>query len=96
MPFHRPIPQDKLPQRPGASRTPGLHSLVQAERLMQIAFVLPCAMLFGWGLGWCVDHFFHTGWATVAGLILGLIAGMVSVIRTAMAAMNSLNGRGGQ
>jgi ATP synthase protein I len=73
-----------------------MHSLVQAEKLMQIAFVLPCAMVLGWGLGWCVDHFLHIHWATVVGLILGLIAGMVSVIRTAMAAMNSLKGRGGE
>jgi F0F1-type ATP synthase assembly protein I len=94
MPFHRPIAEDKQPEGSGPSRTPGMHSLVQAERLMQIAFVLPCAMVFGWGLGWCVDHFFHAHWATVVGLILGLIAGMFSVIRTAMSAMNSLNGRG--
>jgi ATP synthase protein I len=95
MPFHRPISrpisEDKLP---GASRAPGLHSLVQAERVMQIAFVLPCAMLFGWGLGWCVDHFLHVGWATIVGLVLGLIAGMVSVIRTAVSAMNSISDRG--
>jgi len=74
----------------------GMQSLVQAERVMQIAFVLPCAMLFGWGLGWCVDHFLHLRWATVVGLVLGLIAGMVSVIRTAMSAMNSLSGKGGK
>ncbi len=71
-----------------------MRSLVQAEKVMQIAFVLPCAMLLGWGLGWCVDHFLHVGWATFVGLVLGLIAGMVSVIRTAVTAMNSISDRG--
>jgi ATP synthase protein I len=94
MPFHRPIPEDKLPARPGHSRAPGMHSLVQAEKVMQIAFVLPCAMLLGWGLGWCVDHYLHVGWATIVGLVLGLVAGMVSVIRTAVTAMNSISDRG--
>jgi F0F1-type ATP synthase assembly protein I len=109
MPFHRPIPEDKLKagsqkafgsqnaagsqNAPGARPTPGLHSLVQAEKVMQIAFILPCAMLVGWGMGWCFDHFVHTHWATVVGLVLGLIAGMFSVIQTAMAAMQSLSGR---
>jgi ATP synthase protein I len=89
MPFNNPIPDSRTP----AKRSSGLQSVVQAERLMQIAFVLPCAMVVGWGAGWCVDHFFHTSWATFAGLIFGIIAGMVTAIRMAMAAMNSLSGR---
>jgi ATP synthase protein I len=94
MPFHRPIPESKSQTGPVPKRVPGLQSLVQAEKLMQIAFVLPCAMVIGWGAGWCVDHFLHTHWGVIAGLILGLVAGMVSVIRMAMEAMNSLSGQG--
>jgi ATP synthase protein I len=89
MPFHRPIPDsERKPQK-----SPGLHSLVQAEKVMQIAFILPCAMVLGWGAGWCVDHFLHTHWATFAGLIFGIVAGMVTAIRMAMDAMNSLPGQ---
>ena len=90
MPFHSPIPDSKPP---GPKRTPGLNSYVQAERLMQIAFVLPCALLIGWGAGWCFDHFLHTRWGTAIGLVLGIVAGMTSVIRTAMDAMNSVSSR---
>jgi ATP synthase protein I len=64
----------------------GLASLVQAEKLMQIAFILPCAMLVGWGAGWWIDKHFHQEWATIAGLVFGLVAGMVSVIRMALGA----------
>ena len=73
---------------------PGVHSLVQAEKIMQIAFVLPCAMVLGWGAGWCFDHFLHTHWGVAAGLVLGIVAGMVSAIRMAVAAMNPPSSRG--
>ena len=63
-----------------------------AERLMQIAFVLPCAMLLGWAAGWAVDHYFHMHWAIGVGLVLGIVAGMVSAIRMAMQAMNPPRG----
>ena len=89
MPFNNPIPDSNK----RGKQSSGLASLVQAERLMQIAFVLPCAMIVGWGAGWCIDHFLHIHWATFAGLIFGIIAGMVTAIRMAMAAMNSLSGR---
>jgi len=97
MAFNPPIPDsDRKPAKP----TPGLHSLVQAERLMQIAFVLPCAALIGWGAGWWIDSRTHTHWVQIAGLILGIIAGMVSAIRMALAAGNPPSkrdgGRGGE
>ena len=83
-----------MSQQPGRRRSAGLDSLVKAEQLMQIAFVLPCAMVLGWGLGWCADHFFHAHWALAVGLVLGIVAGMVSAIRMAVAAMNPPSGRG--
>lgn len=99
MAYNPPIPERKQPAGGDAglaSRGSGaVNSLVHAQKLMQIAFVLPCAMVFGWGLGWCVDHFLHTGWATVVGLVFGLIAGMATVIRMAMDAMNALSGTKG-
>lgn len=100
MPFHRSPPEARPDAKPEARpevRTRGKHSgalsgLVQAESLMQIALVLPCAMLIGWGAGWWVDDHFHSQWATLAGLVLGLVAGMVSVVRMALSA-GSVRGR---
>ena len=93
MPFHRPIPEPKREAEALPKRTPGLHSLVQAESIMQIAFVLPCAMVLGWGAGWCLDRWLHTSWGVAAGLLLGIVAGMVSAIRMAVAAMDSASRR---
>ena len=92
MPFHSPIPEDK-PQT-GPRRTPGLASYVQAEKMMQIAFVLPSALVLGWGAGWWVDHHFHSHWATITGVIVGIAAGMVSAIRLALAAGNPPSSKG--
>jgi F0F1-type ATP synthase assembly protein I len=89
MPFHAPIPEDKSQTGDGRRDSGGVASLVQAEKLMQIAFLLPCAMLIGWGAGWWLDHHFQMHWATIAGLVFGLIAGMVSVIRMALGAGNA-------
>jgi len=91
MAFNNPIPGSE--KKHGQSA--GVQSLVQAEKLMQIAFILPCAALIGWGLGWLVDRGLHTTWVWLAGLIFGLISGMVSVIRVALSAGNPTS-RGGK
>jgi len=94
MAFNPPNPDGEPRGGRSGKDSGGLDSLVQAEKLMQIALVLPCAMLIGWGLGWWIDHHFGVHWATVSGLIFGLIAGMVSVIRMALGAGNPPPSRG--
>lgn len=82
MPFNTPLPEEK---KPAASRgSSAVRSFAQAERLLQIAFVLPCAMLLCWGAGWWLDHHFHTRWMAITGMIFGIVAGMVSAIRLAL------------
>jgi ATP synthase protein I len=82
MPFNRPIPESSRPP----SGSGGMHSLVQAESLMQIAFLLPSAVLVGWGIGALAESHWHQKWMLAAGLMLGCVAGLVSVIRVAFAA----------
>lgn len=92
MAFNAPIPEKRPePRTGGATR-----SLAQAERLLQIAFVLPCAMLLCWGAGWWLDQHFHTKWITLVGIVFGMIAGMVSAIRLAMQIGGSTNGTKGK
>lgn len=83
MPFHRPIPESK--QR--RAFPIGLDSLVQAEKMMQIALVLPSAVVIGWLGGAWLDARFHHSWFTLAGIVLGSVAGMVSAIRMAMSSL---------
>ena len=85
MPFQNPVPENKTPGRAaGVSQ-----SLVQAEKLLQIAFVLPSAMIIGWLAGAWADAKLHQSWMTIVGVIFGCIAGLYYVIRLAMDAEKS-------
>jgi len=63
-----------------------MSALVEAEKLMQIAFVLPATVLIGWVLGWWIGHLLHQKWIEIAGVIFGCISGLFYVIKTAIAA----------
>jgi F0F1-type ATP synthase assembly protein I len=55
---------------------------VQLATYSQLAFVLPAATVAGWLIGVALDHWLHTTWLYLAGLILGIVAGFVELIRT--------------
>jgi F0F1-type ATP synthase assembly protein I len=82
MPFHRPIPERKPPFKTGKA----VESWIEAEKLMQIAFLLPAAAFVGWIAGVCADRWLHQSWIAIFGVIFGCIAGLFSVIRMALAA----------
>lgn len=77
MPYNRPIP-DPSPRRKSSS---GLATLVQAEKLMQIAILLPSAAFIGWLLGAWADKAWHQSWIGLAGMAFGGISGIVYVVR---------------
>jgi F0F1-type ATP synthase assembly protein I len=56
---------------------------VQMANYAQLAFVFPAATVIGWLIGLALDHWLHTTWLYLAGLILGIVAGFVELIRTA-------------
>lgn len=82
MPIDPPSPDRK----PRSKTSAGLQSLVEAEKLMQIALVLPSGVVIGWLGGAWLDSRFHQTWIVIVGIALGSIAGLVSAIRMAMAA----------
>jgi ATP synthase protein I len=56
----------------------------QAAEYTTLAFVLPVSTFVGWLLGHLLDKAFGTGYLTLGGLILGIVAGFVQLIRQAM------------
>ena len=56
--------------------------LVQLANYSQLASTLPAATVAGWLIGLALDHWLHTTWLYLVGLILGIVAGFVELIRT--------------
>jgi F0F1-type ATP synthase assembly protein I len=46
-----------------------------------LAFLLPISAVVGYGIGYLLDKKFHTTWMNMAGLIVGIVAGFVQLIR---------------
>lgn len=65
----------------GESREPKKSTLVQLANYSQLAFIFPAATVVGWLIGAALDHWLHTTWLYLAGLIVGIIAGFVELIR---------------
>ena len=55
--------------------------IVQLANYSQLAFIFPAATVVGWLIGVALDHWLHTTWLYLGGLILGIIAGFVELIR---------------
>lgn len=55
--------------------------LVVLARYSEIAFIFPAATVAGWLIGVGLDHWLHTTWLYILGLILGIVAGFVQLIR---------------
>ena len=85
MPFNRPIP-DRNPPPKGSG---GVQTLIQAEKLMQIAILLPSAAFIGWLAGAWLDSKFNQSWIGLAGIVCGGISGLVYVVRLVIATGNA-------
>jgi len=57
---------------------------MQFARYSQLAFALPAAVVVGWLIGAALDRWLHTTWLYLAGVFLGIAAGFVELIRTAV------------
>ena len=70
-----------MPEEPNSEKR---SFVVTVARYSQLAFVLPAATLAGWVVGALLDKWLHTTWLYLLGLILGIVAGFVELIRTVL------------
>ena len=82
MPFNRPNPESK----PRSKASSAIDAWVQAEKLMQIAILLPSSAFIGWLLGAWMDKVLHQSWIGIAGVVFGGSSGLVYVVRLAIKA----------
>jgi hypothetical protein len=83
--FHPPIPERKE----SGGRSSIMSAIIQAEKLGQIALILPCAAFIGWLAGAWIGSKMHQVWPGALGVVFGGAAGLYYVIRMAMDAVNN-------
>ncbi len=71
-------------QPPGKPEPEKKNPYVQMANYAQLAIVFPAATVIGWLIGSALDRWLSTSWIYIVGLILGIVAGFVQLIRTAM------------
>ena len=70
------------PQKPDDGN--GKNTWGQMANYAQLGMVFPAATVIGWLIGVALDRWLHTHWLYLVGLILGIVAGFVELIRTVM------------
>lgn len=66
---------------------------LQLARYSELAFIFPAATVAGWLIGLALDHWLHTTWLYLVGLILGIIAGFVQLIRLVTSSESNSNSK---
>jgi len=57
---------------------------VQVSRYSQLALISPAALVVGWLIGVALDRWLHTTWLYLSGILLGIAAGFIELIRTVL------------
>jgi ATP synthase protein I len=74
---------EKNDKATGGGGKGALGELVKAESMIQLAIALPAGCVIGWLAGSWLDKHFHQNWMSIAGILLGALAGFVQIFRTA-------------
>ena len=77
-------PDSPSPPPKSSSKDGALQSLVRIESLIQLALLLPAAVVIGWALGLVLDRWLHQHWINILGLITGAVAGFVQIFRVVL------------
>ena len=54
----------------------------QMAKYAQLAMLFPAATVVGWLIGVGLDRWLHTTWLYIVGLLLGIVAGFVELVRS--------------
>jgi F0F1-type ATP synthase assembly protein I len=65
---------------------PGQNIWRQIGRYSHLGFVLPASIVVGLAIGAALDHWLKTTWLTLAGLLVGCVAGFFEMIRVILQA----------
>ncbi len=71
----------KAPNRENRDGDPNRSFWLQIARYSQLAFIFPAALVVGWLIGAALDKWLHTTWLYLTGIVLGIAAGFIELIR---------------
>lgn len=69
------------PPSSSESRRPDSSTSRSVGKYAGMAFLLPVSTFVGFGMGYGLDLFFHTGWLRYVFLVLGTVSGFIELIR---------------
>lgn len=75
---------DKLQVMPDPPSPEKRSFWIAVARYSQLAFVLPAATVTGWLIGLALDKWLGTTWLYLLGLLLGIAAGFVELVRATL------------
>ena len=70
-----------MPELPPEKRDREENIWRQIGRYSNLGFVLPAAVVVGLVIGHMLDRWLNTSWMTLAGLLVGCVAGFIELIR---------------
>ncbi len=56
-------------------------TLLKADRMLEMALMLPVSVVVGWLIGVGLDRWLHQHWIYMAGIFVGIGAGFVQIFR---------------
>ena len=76
-----PLPNDQQPAPD--DQPPKKAFYVQLAEYSQLGLLLPACTFVGWLIGTGLDSWLHTKWLYIPGLLVGIAAGFVELVRLA-------------
>jgi F0F1-type ATP synthase assembly protein I len=55
--------------------------LIWLSKYLSLALTLPASVFAGYVLGAFADHFLHRSWLIALGILLGMAAGIIQIVR---------------
>ena len=78
------MPHEPQTPKPDQERSDKKTFWLQFARYSQLGVALPATVVVGWLIGAALDRRFHTAWLYLAGILLGIAAGFIELIRSVL------------